>query len=64
MQRQQQAQKTPQQRAQEAIQSLAPSAAVSGEVSPMEQAKKILLSMEPGKLADHLRYIRDQDKPN
>lgn len=32
------------------------------EVSPMEQAKKILLSLEPGKLADHLKYIKDQNK--
>ena len=62
IQKQQQAQKTPQQRAQEAIKSLAPPSANPDEVSPMEQAKKILLSMEPAKLAEHLRYIRDQDK--
>lgn len=32
------------------------------EVSPMEQAKKILLSMEPEKLATHLKFLKDQDK--
>ena len=33
-----------------------------GEISPMEQAKKILQSMEPHKLADHLRLLREHDK--
>lgn len=30
--------------------------------SPMEQAKKILLSMDQGELSDHLRALRDEDK--
>ena len=55
-------QKTPQQIAQEAMRSLAPEAAAAKEVSPMEQAKKILLSMEPGKLAEHLRLLREEEK--
>lgn len=39
-----------------------PAPKAEAEVSPMEQAKKILLSLEPGKLADHLKYIKDQNK--
>ncbi len=30
--------------------------------SPMEQAKKILLSMDSGKLADQLKAVRDENK--
>ena len=63
MQKQQQAPKTPEQRAKEALQSLAPNVH-STDISPMEQAKKILLSMEPEKLADHLRLLREHDKIN
>jgi len=63
MQKQQQAAKTPEQRAKEALKSLAPDVH-SDEVSPMEQAKKILLSMEPERLAEHLRMLREQDKLN
>lgn len=62
MHKQQQAQKPPEQRAQEALKSLAPSAVESKEVSPMEQAKKILLSMDADKLSDHLRLLREEDK--
>lgn len=62
MQKQQQAQKTPQQKAQEAMKSLAPEVYAAKEVSPMEQAKKILLSMEPDKLSNHLRLLREEDK--
>ena len=59
MEKQQQAKKTPEQKAQEALKSLAPA---SNEVSPMEQAKKILLSMDPQRLSDHLRLLREEDK--
>ncbi len=61
MQKQQQKQQTPEQKAKAALQSLAP-AAHADLTSPMEQAKKILQSMEPGKLADHLRLLREHDK--
>lgn len=60
MEKQQQAQKSPEQKAKEAMRSLAPEA----ENSPMEQAKKILQSMEPEKLAQHLRLLREYDKSN
>lgn len=64
MEKQQQAQKTPEQKAKAALKSLAPDAVHANEVSPMEQAKKILQSMEPEKLADHLRLLREYDKTN
>ena len=64
MEKQQQAQKSPEQKAKEAMKSLAPEAYHALEVSPMEQAKKILQSMEPNKLADHLRLLREYDKTN
>ncbi|PZP56606.1 MAG: hypothetical protein DI586_03065 [Micavibrio aeruginosavorus] len=64
MEKQQQAQKTPEQKAKEAIRSLAPEAVAAVENSPMEQAKKILQSMEPEKLAQHLRLLREYDKSN
>ncbi len=64
----QQAQKiqesTPEQKAKEAIRSLAPEATRIAENSPMEQAKKILQSMEPERLANHLRLLREYDKSN
>lgn len=61
MQKQQEAAKTPEQRAKEALKSLAPNVH-NDDVSPMEQAKKILLSMEPERLAEHLRMLREEDK--
>ncbi len=64
MEKQQQAQKSPEQKAKEAMRSLAPDAMAAVENSPMEQAKKILQSMEPEKLAQHLRLLREYDKSN
>lgn len=61
MQKQQEAKKSPEQRAKEALKSLAPDVH-DNDTSPMEQAKKILLSMDSGRLAEHLRLLREEDK--
>ena len=65
MQKQQQAQQKQKEdagvAAKKALKSLAPHVHTD-DVSPMEQAKKILLSMEPEKLAQHLRLLREEDK--
>ena len=61
MEKQQAAKQDPNQKAKDALKSLAPHVHADT-TSPMEQAKKILLSMDTARLSDHLRMLREEDK--
>lgn len=61
MEKQQAAKQDPNKKAKDALKSLAPHVHADT-TSPMEQAKKILLSMDTVKLSDHLRALREEDK--